>query len=64
MTISQQNPDGSWGPAEPLGYQGWKAKLEQFFYKLRLKRLGTFMGRWDERALKEPERSDIYGTES
>lgn len=22
MSISQQNPDGSWSPAEPLGWQG------------------------------------------
>ena len=24
----QQNPDGSWSPAEPLPYLGWKARTE------------------------------------
>lgn len=51
MNIERQNADGSWSPAKPIGYRGWKAKLEQLFYKLRMKRLADLMGRWDERGL-------------
>lgn len=28
MPIERQNPDGSYSPAEPIGPQGWKARLE------------------------------------
>jgi hypothetical protein len=27
--ISQQNPDGTWSPAEPIGMIGWKAKTTE-----------------------------------
>lgn len=51
MGVQQQNEDGSWGPATPIGPQGWKAKLEALFYKLRLKKAARIMSRWDERGL-------------
>lgn len=38
-------------PAEPMPYKGWKARLEQWFLRRGMTRLGHFMGRWDERGL-------------
>lgn len=49
--IEQQNPDGSWGPAEPMGMIGWKAKLEERLRRRGFKRLANFFARWDERGL-------------
>lgn len=49
--VSQQNEDGSWGPAEPLPYIGWKARLEQWFARRGWNRLAGFMASWDERGL-------------
>lgn len=49
--VQKQNSDGSWTEADCLPMQGWKAKLEQFFYLWGFPRLGRFMGRWDERGL-------------
>lgn len=51
MNVSQQNPDGSFSPAEPLSMIGWKAKLEEFFRRMRLKKLANVMASWDERGL-------------
>lgn len=51
MNTSQQNEDGSWTDAQPLAMQGWKAKLELFFWRVKMKRAASFMARWDERTL-------------
>lgn len=52
MTNSVQNPDGSWSPAEPIGPQGWKARLEFWLRaRKRMPRLVAFLTRWDERGL-------------
>lgn len=48
----QQNPDGSWTPAEPVPVQGRVARFE--FWLRRhgwLPRLAAALGRWDERNL-------------
>lgn len=49
--VQRQNDDGSWSDAEPLPMTGWKAQLEQTFYRWNFPRLARFMGRWDERGL-------------
>lgn len=54
MTVpknERQNPDGSWSEAEESPMEGWKANLEQNFYRWGFPRLGRLMGRWDERNL-------------
>lgn len=51
MTVSRQDDQGNWVPAEPIPMRGWKARTEQLLYRLRLKRLGMLMGKWDERGL-------------
>lgn len=51
MHTSQQNDDGSWGPAEPIPYLGWKAKTEDWCRRHGLKRLARFFGNWDEKGL-------------
>ena len=47
----RQNPDGSWSPAEPLPYLGWKARLEQRFRRGGRRRAANMMAAWDERKL-------------
>jgi hypothetical protein len=42
---------GRWEPAVPLGFIGWKAKLEDRFRKRGWNRLALFMANWDERGL-------------
>lgn len=49
--VHRQNQDGSWSPAEPLGMQGWKGKLEERLRGWGLKRLPNLLARWDERGL-------------
>ena len=52
MSYTQkQNDDGSWSDAEPIGMQGWKAKLELLFWRMHMKRAASFMARWDEKDL-------------
>lgn len=51
MAVQKQNDDGSWSAAEPVRYQGWKAKLELLFWRLGMKRAAVFMAKWDERIL-------------
>lgn len=51
MSIHQQNPDGSWSPAEPLPMQGWKARAEERVRRRGFKRLANLLARWDERGL-------------
>lgn len=46
-----QHPDGSWVPAEPLPWMGWKARVEQWFRRHGFARLASLMGAWDERGL-------------
>lgn len=35
MSIHQQNPDGSWSPAEPIGWQEEHNRLGRFILWLR-----------------------------
>lgn len=49
--VQKQNDDGSWSVAEPLPMQGWKAQLELFFWRVKMKRAASFMARWDEKDL-------------
>lgn len=51
MVVQKQNDDGSWSTAEPVPMQGWKAKLEGFFWRRNMKRSAVFMAKWDERSL-------------
>lgn len=51
MPVQQQNPDGSWGPAEPIPFIGWKAKIEQWSRRHGFNRIASFFGAWDERGL-------------
>lgn len=53
MTDERQNPDGSWSPAEPLPFIGWKARLEQWCRRRhgRWVVLANLLARWDERGL-------------
>ena len=51
MNNMQQNPDGSWSPATPLPYLGWKARTEDWCRRHGLRRLARLLGAWDERGL-------------
>jgi hypothetical protein len=51
MNVSQQNPDGSWSEAEPLGPQGKIAKLEFWLRGNGFTRIPNALARWDERKL-------------
>ena len=51
VTVHRQMPDGSWEPAEPMPFQGWKARLEQWCRRHRLTRPANLLARWDERGL-------------
>lgn len=52
MTNQQQNPDGSWGPATPLGPQGIVAKIEFWLRRHnKLPRVVDALARFDERKL-------------
>lgn len=46
-----QRADGSWVPAEPLPYIGWKARLEQRCRRRGLTWLANLLAAWDERGL-------------
>lgn len=48
----QQNPDGSWTPATPLPYLGWKARMEERLRKRGHRRLANFFAAWDEMGLR------------
>lgn len=47
----QQNRDGSWSEAEPIGPQGWVAKLEFWLRGNGFTRIPNMLGRLDERKL-------------
>lgn len=47
-----QRPDGTWAPAEPLPWLGWKAKLEAKARRRGFRRLAAFLAAWDERGLR------------
>lgn len=49
--VYELNEDGTWSPAEPIDFIGWKANLEQWFFRRGMKRAGLFMAWWDERSL-------------
>lgn len=49
--IEQQNTDGSWSPAVPLGPQGMVANIEFYLRSKGMKRLPDLLARWDERNL-------------
>jgi hypothetical protein len=55
MPVMQQNPDGSWSPAEPLPYIGWKARLADKLRRAKWTRghtgIARLLERWDERGL-------------
>jgi hypothetical protein len=42
---------GEWRKREPIGPQGWKARLENWFRKKGMRRLADFIAAWDERGL-------------
>lgn len=44
--VQSERPDGSWGPATPIPYRGWKARLAVFLH-----RAGNRLEAWDERGL-------------
>lgn len=46
-----RDSDGNWVPAEPLGPQGWVAKVEFWLRARGFKRISNLLGRWDERNL-------------
>lgn len=48
----QQNPDGSWSPATPLPYVGWKARLEERLRRRGFSRLANVLAAWDERGMR------------
>lgn len=47
----QQNPDGSWSDATPLGPQGPVAKVEFWLRHRGATGLANLLARWDERKL-------------
>lgn len=47
--LYQQNTDGSWSEATPLGPQGWRARLEFWCRKRGLNRIANALGDWEER---------------
>lgn len=51
MSMHQQNEDGSWSEAKPIGPQGIVAKLEFWLRNRGFKRISNALGAWDERKL-------------
>lgn len=51
MPTLQENPDGKWVEAEPLGPQTGAAVLEQWFRKRGFNRVADLLGRFDEKGL-------------
>lgn len=51
IMVHQQRPDGSWGPATPIGPQGPIAKVEFWLRARGWTRLANLLGRIDERGL-------------
>jgi hypothetical protein len=49
--IYRRNPDGSYEPAEPVPYYGWKARCEQWCLRHKMRRMANMLARWDERGL-------------
>lgn len=49
--IEQQNPDGSWSPAQPIGPQGVVARIEFALRARGFKRISNLLGKFDERGL-------------
>lgn len=49
--VQTQDENGNWVAAESIGYQGWKAQVEQWALLWHFPRLARFMAWWDERGL-------------
>lgn len=47
----QQNEDGSWSPATPIGPQGVVAKVEFWLRSKGFVTVPNLLGKWDERNL-------------
>lgn len=52
MPTLQQNPDGTWSVAQPLGPQGRLARLELWLRARGHRRLAVLLGRIDELLLR------------
>lgn len=50
MSMHQQNPDGSWTPAEPIPPTRL-LRWETWLRRLGHERLANVLARWDERGL-------------